>query len=123
MAKQIILIVDDKPELRELIRMSLDFGDFELHEADNGQRSLVLAKQIQPDLVILDVMMPGDIDGFQVCEQLKKDSSIKSPYVMMLTAKGQKADLEQGYRNGADSYLIKPFSPENLIERVRNALA
>lgn len=123
MAKQKILIVDDQAELRKLVRMTLDFSDYELHEVDNGQRALALAKEISPDLVILDVMMPGEVDGYQVCEKLKKGCSGKSPYIMLLTARGQKTDLEEGYRVGTDSYLIKPFSPDDLITRVRNALA
>jgi CheY-like chemotaxis protein len=67
--KKNILIVDDQGELRKLIRMTLDFGDYELHEAEDGQRALELAKASQPDLVVLDVMMPGEFDGYQVCEK------------------------------------------------------
>jgi two-component system phosphate regulon response regulator PhoB len=123
MSKKIILIVDDQDELRKLVRMTLECTDYELHEAKNGQIALELAKQIHPDLVILDVMMPGDVDGYQVCDKLKQDGSEKTPYVMLLTAKGQMCDLEQGIRAGADNYLIKPFSPLELIELVENALA
>lgn len=123
MSKKRILIVDDQGELRKLVRMTLDFGDYELHEAENGQRALELAKVVQPDLVILDVMMPGDVDGYQVCEILKQDSSEKNPYVILLTARGQKRDLEEGERVGADNYLVKPFSPLELIDIVKNTLA
>jgi CheY-like chemotaxis protein len=123
MSKKIILIVDDQDELRKLVRMTLECTDYELHEAKDGQIALELAKQIQPDLVILDVMMPGDVDGYQVCDKLKQDGSEKTPYVMLLTAKGQMSDLEKGIRAGADNYLIKPFSPLELIELVENALA
>jgi CheY-like chemotaxis protein len=122
MSQKRILIVDDQGELRKLVRMTLDFGDYELHEAEDGRRALALAKVIQPDLVILDVMMPGEVDGYQVCEQLKQDSSVKIPYVMLLTARGQKSDLEEGERVGADSYLVKPFSPLELIQKVNGAL-
>jgi len=123
MNKKRVLIVDDQGELRKLIRMTLDFGGYELHEAENGERALELSKVIQPDLVVLDVMMPGEVDGYQVCEKLKKDSSEKKPYVMLLTARGQKSDFEEGARVGADSYLVKPFSPLELIEKVKNALS
>jgi CheY-like chemotaxis protein len=122
MRKKRILIVDDQGELRKLVRMTLDFGDYELHEAEDGQRALELANVIQPDLVILDVMMPGEVDGYQVCEKLKKNTSGIIPYVMLLTARGQKSDLEEGKRVGADSYLVKPFSPLELIQNVNNAL-
>lgn len=123
MSKKRILIVDDQGELRKLVRMTLDFGDYELHEAENGQRALELVKVVQPDLVILDVMMPGDMDGYQVCEILKQDSSEQNPYVILLTARGQKRDLEEGERVGADNYLVKPFSPLELIDIVKNTLA
>lgn len=123
MSKKRILIVDDQGELRKLVRMTLDFGDYELYEAEDGQRALTLVKVIQPDLVVLDVMMPGAVDGYQVCEKLKNDSSDKIPYVMLLTARGQKSDLEEGARVGADSYLVKPFSPLELIDKVKSALA
>ena len=123
MSKKTILIVDDQGELRKLVRMTLEFGDYELHEAENGQRALALAEAIEPDLIILDVMMPGELDGYQVCQKLKKENMKKVPYVMLLTARGQKSDLEEGQRVGADNYLVKPFSPLELIEKVKNALA
>jgi DNA-binding response OmpR family regulator len=122
MSKKIILIVDDQGELRKLVRMTLEFGDYELHEAENGQRALELSKVIQPDLVILDVMMPGDINGYQVCEKLKQGQNKKVPYVLLLTARGQKSDVEVGERVGADNYLVKPFSPLELIDNVKKAL-
>ena len=122
MKKQSILIVDDQGELRKLVRMTLDFGDYELHEAENGQRALELVKAIQPDLVILDVMMPGEIDGYQVCEIIKKSGAKKIPAVILLTARGQKVDLNEGVRAGADDYLVKPFSPLELIKNVKQIL-
>ena len=122
MSKKIILIVDDQGELRKLVRMTLEFGDYELHEAENGQRALELSKVVQPDLVIFDVMMPGDINGYQVCEKLKQGQNEKVPYVLLLTARGQKSDVEEGERVGADNYLVKPFSPLELIDNVKKAL-
>lgn len=123
MRKKRILIVDDQGELRKLVRMTLDFGDYELHEAENGKRALELTKVLQPDLIILDVMMPGEFDGFQVCEKLQQDSIEKIPYVILLTARGQITDIEEGIRVGADDYLVKPFSPLELIDHVNNALS
>ena len=122
MNKKRILIVDDQNELRKLVRMTLDFGDYELHEAEDGHRALELANVIHPDLVILDVMMPGEVDGYQVCEKLKQNTSGTIPYVMLLTARGQKSDLAEGERVGSDSYLVKPFSPLELIQKVNDAL-
>jgi DNA-binding response OmpR family regulator len=122
MSKKRVLIVDDQGELRKLVRMTLDFGDYELHEAEDGDQALKLANVIHPDLVILDVMMPGGIDGYQVCEKLKQQTSGSVPYVILLTARGQKDDLEEGKRVGADSYLVKPFSPLELINKVNSVL-
>jgi len=122
MSKKRVLIVDDQGELRKLVRMTLDFGDYELHEAEDGDRALKLANVIHPDLVILDVMMPGGIDGYQVCEKLKQRTSGSVPFVILLTARGQKDDLEEGKRVGADSYLVKPFSPLELINKVNSVL-
>ena len=121
MSNKRILIVDDQGELRKLVRMTLEFGDYELHEAEDGQRALDLANVIKPDLVILDVMMPGEIDGFQTCEALKNGND--APYVLLLTARGQKTDIEEGKRVGADSYLVKPFSPLELIDIVKKELS
>ena len=123
MRQKRILIVDDQGELRKLVRMTLDFGDYELHEAEDGQRALELARVVKPDLLILDVMMPGAVDGYQVCKKLKENINGKIPYVILLTARGQKSDLEEGARVGADNYLIKPFSPLELIDNVNNALS
>lgn len=121
MSNKRILIVDDQGELRKLVRMTLEFGDYELHEAENGERALELVRAIKPDIIILDVMMPGKVDGYQVCEQLKAQLETQSIHIILLTARGQQADLEQGKQAGADSYLVKPFSPLELIEIVKKA--
>ncbi|WP_413283026.1 response regulator transcription factor [Vibrio sp. MA40-2] len=122
MDRKKVLIVDDQSELRKLIRMTLDLGDYKLFEADFGLQALELAKDIEPDLVVLDVMMPGDLNGYEVCAKLKNSERNKVPYVILLTAKGQEADIDEGRKAGADHYLVKPFSPLELIEKVKNAL-
>jgi len=123
MRKKRILIVDDQAELRKLVRMTLDFGDYDLYEAEDGQRALELAAVVKPDLLLLDVMMPGALDGYQVCKKLKETTQGKVPYVILLTARGQKTDLEEGASVGADSYMIKPFSPLELIDNVNKSLS
>lgn len=122
MSRKKILIVDDLGELRKLIRMTLEFGDYELHEADNGVRALELVESIKPDLIVLDVMMPGELDGFQVCERIKKDEKTREIHVLLLTARGQESDVEKGKNVGADSYLVKPFSPLELIDLIQKEL-
>lgn len=121
--KKIILVVEDNPDIRMLITMTLDFDEFELHEADNGSSGLRMARALRPHLVLLDVMMPGELDGYQVCEKIKADPSLSNTSVVMLTARGQQSDLEAGQAAGCDAYLTKPFSPLELIDTVENILA
>ena len=123
MNKKEVLIVDDHAELRKLVRMTLEYDDYAIAEADSGDRALERLGKSRPDVVILDVMMPGKLDGYQVCERIKSDSALSGTHVVLLTARGQKADIERGRQAGADSYLVKPFSPLELIETVERALA
>ncbi len=118
-----ILVVEDQADIRRLIRWSLEEGDYEIFEATNGRMGLDAARALRPDLVLLDVMMPGELDGYQVCERIKRDPSISLTRVVLLTARGQKADQEQGRKAGCDAYLVKPFSPLNLIELIDKLLA
>ncbi len=118
-----ILIVDDHPELRKLVRMTLEFGDYALHEAQDGPAALEAVAQHRPEVVILDVMMPGPLNGYQVCSQIKSDARSHATRVILLTARGQQGDLACGREAGADHYLVKPFSPLELLEAVEQALA
>lgn len=113
-----ILIVEDQPDICKLIRMTLEFGDFEIHEAHDGESGLNMARATMPTVMLLDVMMPGLLDGYQVCSRIKQDPSLRGIQVVMLTARGQATDLAAGEAAGADAYLVKPFSPLELIERV-----
>lgn len=117
-----ILIVEDQADIRELIRMTLEIEDFDIHEAENGDIGLQMARQLKPDLVLLDVMMPGSLDGFGVCSHIKGDSALKKMKVVILSAKGQDNDKQQGKQSGADGYLTKPFSPRQLLDVVTRQL-
>lgn len=113
------LIVDDQPDIRKLILMTMEAEDFELHEADNGEDAWRLAQSLRPAVVLLDVMMPGSLDGYQVCEKIKNDSTLQSmTKVILLTARGQRTDIERGQAVGCDAYLVKPFSPIELLDTV-----
>lgn len=120
--KSIVLVVEDQPDIRKLIRMTLDFGEFEVHEAENGVNGLRMLGAVRPNIVLLDVMMPGELDGFQVCRKIKDARETAGTMVVMLTARGQQADLKAGQDAGADAYLTKPFSPLELIEKVEALL-
>ena len=118
-----ILIVEDQPDIRKLIRMTLEFEDYEIHEAADGAFGLRLASAVGPDLVLLDVMMPGELDGLQVCQRIKSDPRLAHIKVVLLTARGQARDREAGQQSGADDYLVKPFSPLQLIETIERLVA
>lgn len=118
-----ILIVEDQPDICKLIRMTLEFGDFEIHEAHDGESGLNMARAVKPALMLLDVMMPGLLDGYQVCQRIKQDPTMAHIKVIMLTARGQASDLAMGEAAGADAYLVKPFSPLELIERVEGMVS
>ena len=118
-----ILIVEDQPDIRKLIRMTLDFSGYELHEADNGDSGYSMALSVRPLVMLLDVMMPGSMDGLQVCEKLKKDPAHAHTKIILLTARGQQSDIDTGLQAGANSYLIKPFSPLELMDMVDKYMA
>ncbi len=119
----LVLIVDDQPDIRRLIRMSLELDDHEIHEAPDGPEGLVAARRLRPDLVLLDVMMPGGLTGLQVCEQVKADPDLAHTRVVLLTARSLAQDRRAGEQAGADAYLVKPFSPLELIEITGRLLA
>ena len=117
-----ILIVDDEDKVRKLIRITLSIGDFEILEASTGEEALKIAREVIPDIILLDIMMPGRLDGYDVCGSLKKDPDTKDIYISMLTAKGQKADIERGKAACADDYFVKPFSPMELMNKIDSIL-
>ncbi|MFN5048008.1 response regulator transcription factor [Roseateles sp.] len=115
-----VLIVDDHADIRRLIRMTLEFEDYQIHEAVDGESALQLAAVLRPDVVLLDVMMPGSMDGLEVCARLKAEPRYAGMQVVLLSARGQARDREAGLRAGADAYMVKPFSPLQLIEHLAN---
>lgn len=123
MSKPRILIVEDQADIRRLIRMTLEFGDYELMEADNGDDGYRMATLSKPAVLLLDVMMPGSMDGLQVCAKLRQERSMDGTRIVMLTARGQQTDIDAGKKAGADAYLIKPFSPLELMDLVEQYLA
>jgi two-component system, OmpR family, phosphate regulon response regulator PhoB len=117
-----VLIVEDQADIRKLIRMTLEFEAYEIHEASDGAFGLRMAQAVKPDLMLLDVMMPGELDGLQVCQHLKTDPATRDIKIVLLTARGQARDREAGQAAGADEYLVKPFSPLQLIETIERLL-
>ncbi|HEY3232372.1 MAG TPA: response regulator transcription factor [Roseiflexaceae bacterium] len=113
-----ILIVDDEPGLRELVRINLEHEGFGVIQAENGVEGLNMVREAHPDLVIMDVMMP-EMDGWEACQKLREFSQVP---VLMLTAKVQSQDIVTGLNSGADDYLLKPFNMDELMARVRALL-
>jgi two-component system OmpR family response regulator len=114
-----ILVVDDEPNINDLISTSLKFSGFDVRSASNGAEALAIAEEFKPHALVLDVMMPG-MSGFQVCEKLRKDGLKLG--VLFLTAKDSTDDKVTGLTIGGDDYMVKPFSLEELVARVRAIL-
>ena len=121
MAHEKILIVDDEEDVLELVRYNLDKNGYTVETAATGEEALAKVRTQTPDLMILDLMLPG-VDGLEVCKQLKADPKTQNIPIIMLTAKGEEADIVTGLEMGADDYVTKPFSPKVLIARVRRTL-
>lgn len=117
-----VLIVDDHAEVRRLVEMTLRVDDYEILQAQNGKEAIEIARNNKPDLIIMDIMMPGNIDGLKATRILKDDPETKDIIIIMLTAKGQEFDKEKGLEAGADDYFTKPFSPLELIKKVEEVL-
>jgi two-component system phosphate regulon response regulator PhoB len=121
MAKEKILVVDDEEDILELVRYNLAKEGFQIQCAATGEAAIVKAKSGPLDLILLDLMLPG-MDGLEVCRILKSDPATSRIPVVMLTAKGEDADIVAGLELGADDYITKPFSPRVLLARVRAVL-
>jgi len=121
MSKKKILVVDDEKDIVELVRFNLERDGFKVIPSYNGEDALRLVKSQVPDLIILDLMLPG-MDGLEICRILKRDSSTFSIPIIMLTAKGREADIVVGLELGADDYITKPFGIKEMIARVKTVL-
>jgi len=121
MAKAHILIVEDEPDIVEILQYNLEKEGFTVSIAKSGEDALAKTRSLLPNLILLDLMLPG-IDGFDVCRLLKNEQKISSIPVIMVTAKGEESDIITGLELGADDYITKPFSPRVLLARIRNVL-
>jgi len=113
-----VLVVDDQPSLVRLVRDNLETLQFKVISASEGSRALDIVENEKPDLVILDIMLPG-MDGYEVCRRIREFTTVP---IIMLTARNDRADLVQGFESGADDYVTKPFSADELLARVKAVL-
>jgi len=121
MSKESLLVVEDEESILELLDYNLSKEGYEVSEVTSGEEAIEAARASSPDLILLDLMLPG-LDGFDVCRILKGDPKTKHIPIVMLTAKGEEADIVAGLELGADDYVTKPFSPKVLVARIRALL-
>ncbi len=121
MVRASILIVEDEAEIAELVRFHVDREGFSGHVVPSGRLALDAIRRKPPDLVVLDLMLP-DLDGLEVCRQLRWQPETRELPILILSAKGEEADIVSGLELGADDYVTKPFSPNVLMARIRNLL-
>jgi len=116
-----VLVVEDEADIRRLIEMKLRVSGFEVLTAVDGAEGLAMAIAEKPDIMLCDVMMPKK-DGYAVVSEVRAELGDQAPVILMLTARGQQADLREGIASGADDYIVKPFVPRDLISRIRVAV-
>lgn len=119
--KHTILVVEDEEDLREIIIYNLNRDNFQTIGVETGEQAIEQAVRLKPDLIILDLMLPG-MNGLDVCRQIKQDASTQAIPIIIVSAKGEEADIVSGLELGADDYIPKPFSPRILLARVRAVL-
>jgi DNA-binding response OmpR family regulator len=117
-----ILIAEDEPDIRELVAFTLRFAGYEVVAAPNGEDAVQLASREFPDLILMDVRMPR-MTGYDACRVMKADPDLKDIPIVFLSAKGQEAEVQTGLDAGAEEYLLKPFAPDQLTDRVRAILS
>ncbi len=121
MEKKKILIADDNENIRDALSYLLEDEGYILNMAKDGNDTLKKVREFHPDILFLDIMMP-EINGYEVCRIIKNDPVLKKTYIIMLTAKGQVAEQERGKEVGADEYIVKPFSPMEILSKIKNIL-
>lgn len=119
--KQLILIIDDDSDIRSFIRYNLEKSDYKVLAADNGKEGVEIVKEHKPDLILLDVMMPG-MDGMEVCTLIREDKELKQPVIAFLTARSEDYSQIAGFDAGGDDYITKPIRPRVLLSRVQALL-
>ena len=121
MARARILVVDDEPDILELIQYNLSKAQYDVAGVESGEEALAHMRTTLPDLIVLDLMLPG-VGGLELCKALKRDQHTAAIPIVILTARGEEADIVAGLELGADDYLTKPFSPRVLLARIRAVL-
>ncbi len=119
--KKKILIVDDEPDILDVLKYNLEKEGYEVAQAKNGNKAISKANDFRPDLILLDIMMPKK-DGFEVCRELRKKSKFSETYIVFLTAKSDEISEIAGFEAGGDDFVVKPIRPRSLLSRIKNIL-
>jgi DNA-binding response OmpR family regulator len=122
MSEALILVAEDERDIRDLIVFTLQIADYKVVEVPNGEEAVKKALEVKPDLILMDVRMPK-MTGFEACKALKQQEKTKDIPVIFLSAKGQEAEISTGLDLGAEEYFLKPFAPDELINRVNKILS
>lgn len=117
-----ILIAEDEPDIRDLVAFTLRFAGHDVTPTANGEEAFQQASQVMPDLILMDVRMPK-MTGYEACRAMKADPALKDIPVVFLSAKGQDTEIQTGMEVGAEEYLLKPFAPDQLTQRIKEILA
>ncbi|MDK9702969.1 MAG: response regulator [Sulfuritalea sp.] len=117
-----LLIVDDQPDIRKLLRIVLG-GHYDLLEAEDAASAWEILRRERPRGIILDIMMPGGMDGYQLCIEIRRDPELAKTYVALMSARGQDSDRQRGREAGADDYFVKPYGPLELLQTIKSRLA
>jgi two-component system phosphate regulon response regulator PhoB len=120
-ASKKVIVIEDEPDIQEIIVHNLLRDGYQVEATPNGERGLEMVRRLDPDLVLLDLMLPG-LDGVEVCRRMKTDPRTRAVSIIMVTARGEESDVVLGLGLGADDYVSKPFSPRELMERVKAVL-
>jgi CheY-like chemotaxis protein len=116
-----ILVAEDERDIRDLVAFTLRFAGHEVMVATNGEEAVQMAPQVNPDLILMDVRMPR-MTGYEACKVMKANPDLKDIPIVFLTARGQESEIQQGLEAGAEEYLLKPFAPDQLTNRVKAIL-
>ncbi|MEF3254033.1 MAG: response regulator [Deferribacterales bacterium] len=116
-----VLLSDDELRLRKVIVLHLKKLNYEVIEASNGLQAVEMAKNNNPDVIVLDIMMP-EMDGLTACREIRKIEGFENKPIIMLTAKATESDIQEGLKNGASAYLTKPFSPKELVDKIEELI-
>ena len=119
---QVVLVIEDEESIVELIKLGLHYENFQVESADDGLEGISAAQRLNPAIIILDLLLPGEIDGLEVCSRLRQNPTTQDIPILMLTAKSESEDKVVGLNTGADDYLAKPFNFDELVARIRALL-